>query len=91
MEGYEHVTYHITIQDPTYSAQSTHAYKVNKTHYLHFYRYYMQRGLPYSKWMLEYVTLHKVVPQFFWNNLLLLQKASYNDGPTCDGMHILLT
>jgi hypothetical protein len=32
----------------------------------------------------------RLSPKLHCNGILLLWKASYDDGPTCDDMHILL-
>jgi hypothetical protein len=42
-----------------------------------------------QKKMLESATLDNVVPNIHYNDLLLLWKASCDDGATCDDMHVL--
>jgi hypothetical protein len=39
---------------------------------------------------LEFMALHEIIPKLLWNSLLLLWKASCDDGPICDDMHVLL-
>jgi hypothetical protein len=42
---------------------TSHAFKVKQDMLLHFYRYYMHRGLSCSNEKLGSVMLHEVVPQ----------------------------
>jgi hypothetical protein len=44
----------------------------------------MHRGLPCSKEKLESAKLYEIVPKLYCNGLLLLWKASCDNGPTCD-------
>jgi hypothetical protein len=49
----------------------------------------MDRGLPCSREKLESMKLHEVSLKVYCNDFLLLRNTSYEDGPTCDDMHIL--
>jgi hypothetical protein len=54
------------------------------------YRYYMHRGLPCSmKKVRNPWRFMMLSPKLHCNDLLLLQKASCEYGPTCDGMCVL--
>jgi hypothetical protein len=90
MEGYYYVTYHIISHPRTlYVVHNTsHASKSETRHMLAFYGNCMHWGLPYSKEKLASVTLHNIVPKLCCNDLLLW-KASCDEGPTCDDMHVL--